>query len=310
MRASFQTVGEHEQRCGGDISNVRPATSDVGVRAQQDLGASSMRRLSMNEATTRQWSFEEDVRAYAAAGYQGIGAWRNKIEACGLDRAVQLLREHNLGVANLCAAGQYTDPPTEEGLKRRIADTRKAIETAARIEAETLIILVGPIRSFTSSQAFKVLGRALEEVVPYAERNGVRLALEPTHPMYRADTSFLMTLAEAIDVCEAFESPCLGVYIDVYHVGWDNTVYEQIKRARGRILGVQLSDWKRETKSLEDWGLPGEGVMPLRALLEAVEAAGWDGLYDVEVFSDTTEPGDYPRVLRHCREWFDAVWSE
>ena len=264
----------------------------------------------MNEATTRQWSFEEDVRAYAAAGYQGIGAWRNKMEACGLDRAVRLLKEYELGVANLCAAGQYTDPPTEGGLKSRIADTRKAIETAERIEADTLIILVGPIGSLTSPQAFEVLRRALEEVVPYAEKNGVRLALEPTHPMYRADTSFMTTLAEAIDVCEAFESPNLGVYIDVYHVWWDNTIYEQIARARGRIFGVQLSDWKMKTKSLEDWGLPGEGVMPLRRLLEAVETAGWDGLYDVEVFSDSTKPSDYPRVLRHCREWFDRVWSE
>ena len=263
----------------------------------------------MNEATTQKWSFEEDVRAYAAAGYQGIGAWRNKIEACGLDRAVQLLREHDLGVANLCAAGQYTASPTQEGFENRIADTRKAIETAARIEADTLIILVGPIASLTSPQAFEVLRRALDEVLPYAEQNGVRLALEPTHPMYRADTSFVVTLAEAIGVCEQFESSHLGVYIDVYHVGWDNTIYEQIARARGRIFGVQLSDWKRETKSLQDWGLPGEGVLPLRALLEAVEAAGWDGLYDVEVFSDSTQPSDYPTVLRHCREWFDGVWS-
>ena len=135
----------------------------------------------------------------------------------------------------------------------------------------------------------------------------MRLALEPTHPMYRASSSFVTTLAEAIDVCETIQSPNLGVYIDVYHVWWDNTIQEQIARARGRIFGVQLSDWKRETKSLEDWGLPGEGVVPLRALLEAVEAAGWDGIYDVEVFSDTMQPSDYPRVLRQCREWFDAI---
>ena len=233
-----------------------------------------MRRLSMNEATTRQWSFEQDVRAYAAAGYQGIGAWRNKIATCGLDRAARLLKEYELGVANLCAAGQYTDPPTEGGFKKRIVDTREAIETAARIEADTLIILVGPIGPYASSQAFEVLRRALDEVLPYAQQNGVRLALDPTHPMYRADTSFLMTLAEAVDVCEAFESPNLGVYIDVYHLWWNNTIYEQIARARGRIFGVQLSDWKMKTKSLQDWGLPGEGIVPLRALLDAVETAG------------------------------------
>ena len=129
-----------------------------------------MRCLSMNEATTRQWSFEEDVRGHAAAGYQGIGAWRNKIEACGLDRAVRILKEHKLGVANLCAAGQYTDPPTEEGFANRIEDTRRAIEMASQLGAAALIILVGPIGSFTSPEAFALLRRALEEVAPYAEQ--------------------------------------------------------------------------------------------------------------------------------------------
>jgi sugar phosphate isomerase/epimerase len=89
---------------------------------------------------------------------------------------------------------------------------------------------------------------------------------------------------------------------------WDNTILERMPRARGRIFGVHVNDFKEETRSLLDQGIPGEGVIPLRRLLDAIEAAGWNGMYSIEIFSESTKPEEYPDVLRRCREGFDAIW--
>jgi sugar phosphate isomerase/epimerase len=267
-----------------------------------------MRPLAMNEFTTMQWSFEEDVRAYAAAGYQGIGAVRDKVEAHGLDRAVQLLKEHNLKVADLCIAGGFTQP-TPEARAQKIEDARRGIEMAAGLEADALALMSGPPGALTPEASFALLRQALEQILPHAEQNGVRLALEPTHPMYRGVSACVMTLGEALDMCEAIDSPFLGVWLDTYHIWWDNTILQQIHRARGRIFGVHVNDWKQETRSLLDWGVPGEGIIPLRRLLDAIETAGWDGVYSVEIFSENRQPEEYPDVLRRCRAGFDAIWA-
>src|SRR5581483_8805272 len=111
------------------------------------------------------------------------------------------------------------------------------------------------------------------------------------------------------DLCESIRSPYLGIWLDMYHIWWDNTILEQIPRARGHIFGVHVNDWKKDTKSLTDWGIPGEGVIPLQPLLSAIEAAGWNGIYSVEIFSDSTTPEQYPDVLRRCRAGFDAIWA-
>ena len=266
-----------------------------------------MRSLAMNEFTTMEWSFEADVRAYAEAGYQGIGVVRDKVQAYGVDQAVQLLKAHNLKVADLCVAGWFTET-NPEAFARRIEDAREVIEMAARLEASALILLVGPPRALTFEEASTLLRQGLDQILPSAERNGVRLALEPVHPMYRASSSFVVTLAEALDVCETINSSLLGVWLDTYHMWWDNTILEQIPRTRGRIFGVHVNDFKEETRSLLDQGIPGEGVIPLRRLLDAIEAAGWNGMYSIEIFSEGTKPEEYPDVLRRCREGFDAIW--
>ena len=267
-----------------------------------------MRPLAMNEFTTMQWSFEEDVRAYAAAGFQDIGAVRDKVTACGLDRAVELLKAHQLNVVDLCVAGGFTDP-TPDQRSERIEDARRGIEMAAALKADALVLLTGPPGAFTSEEALAMLRQALEEILPCAEKYGVRLALEPTHPMYRRSSACVMTLAEAMDLCEAIDSLFLGVWLDTYHIWWDNTILQQIPRARGRIFGVHVNDWKQQTRSLLDWGVPGEGIIPLRRLLDAIEAAGWDGVYSVEIFSESSQPEEYPGIVRRCREGFDAIWA-
>ncbi len=266
-----------------------------------------MRQLAINEFTTMKWTFEEDVRAYAEGGFHGIGVVRDKVQAVGVEPAARLLQEHGLQVTDLCVAGWFTQTDSSV-FDQQVEDGRQAIEMSARLDADALILLVGPPGTLTFDEAGALLRRALDQILPLAEQLGTRLALEPCHPMYRAEASFLMTLAEALDVCEAVDSPALGVWLDTYHLWWDNSLFDQLPRARDRIFGVHINDFKQTTQSLRDHAVPGEGIIPLRRILEAIEAAGWNGTYTIEIFCDRFEPEHYADVLRRCREGFAAIW--
>ena len=267
-----------------------------------------MRRLAVNEFTTPKWSFEDDVRAYAAVGFQGIGVVRDKAHAYGVKAALELLKEHDLKVSELCVAGFFTETDAD-AFQRQVKDARQAINMANQLEAAVLILLAGEPGNQTFDENSALLQRGLEAILPAAEKKGVRLALEPVHPMYRAGYSFIVTLAEALDVCDAIDASHLGVWLDMVHLWWDNSIFKQIDRASGRIFGVHINDFKKDTLSLLDQGVPGEGVIPLRRMLDAIERAGWDGMYSVEIFCERTTEEDYYDMLRRCREGFDAIWE-
>ena len=267
-----------------------------------------MRSLAGNQFTTPKWSFEEDVQAYAAAGFQGIGVVRDKAQAYGIEAASALLKEHDLKITELCVAGFFTETDAD-AFQTKVSDARQAIDMAAQLEADVLILLAGPPGNRTFEENSALLRRGLEEILPAAEQHHVRLALEPVHPMYRAGYSFIVTLSEALDVCETVGSSFLGVWLDMYHLWWDNSVLEQIDRASGRILGVHINDFKEETLSLIDQGVPGEGVIPLRRMLDAIEKTGWEGMYAIEIFCERTAVEGYHDVLRRCREGFTAIWE-
>ena len=267
-----------------------------------------MRCVAVNEFTTPTWSFEEDVRAYAAADFQGIGVVRDKVQAYGVEPAFELLKKHDLKISELCVAGFFTES-NADAFQCRVEDARQAIDMATQLEADVLILLAGPPGNQTFDKNSDLLRRGLEAILPAAEQTGVRLALEPVHPMYRNGYSFIVTLAEALDVCEAIGSSRLGVWLDTYHLWWDNNLFEQIDRASSRIFGVHINDFKKDTQSFLDQGVPGEGVIPLRRILDAIEKAGWEGMYSIEIFSDRTAAEDYGDLLRRCREGFNAIWE-
>jgi len=268
-----------------------------------------MRRLAMNEFTTMEWSFEQDVRNYAEAGYQGVGAVREKVQAYGIQRAKRLLEDIGLKVPEVCVAGWFVqaDP---KAFSQRVDDARQAIDMAAALEADALIVLSGPSGGLSFQDASDLLKRGFEHIIPHAENSGVRLALEAVHPMYRAGFSFISMLDEALDVCDTMDSPALGVFLDTYHLWWDNRIYEKISRAKGRIFGVHVNDFKQETKSLQDHGLPGEGIIPLRQLLGAIEETGFDGFYTIEVFCESHKREDYVDILRRAKKGFEDIWRD
>jgi len=261
-------------------------------------------RLSLNQATTQRWSLREAVEGCARAGIPAIGIWRDKLEAAGLDAAVRLVRDAGLRVSSLCRGGMFPAATAAER-QARIDDNRRAIEHAAALGADVLVLVCGPAPGKEIQAARAMVADAVEQLIPFAAERGVRMGIEPLHPMYAGDRSVITTLAEALDEVERFGSPHVGVVIDTYHVWWDPYLFAQIGRAAGHILGFHVCDWLVPTPHmLLGRGMIGDGVIEFRPIRAAVEAAGYRGPIEVEIFNQAIwdMPGDV--VLALMRERF------
>jgi sugar phosphate isomerase/epimerase len=243
-------------------------------------------RLSLNQITTRSWSLPEAVAGCADAGVGWIGLWRDKVASVGVEAAAELVRSHGLRVSSLCRGGFFTgmgpDGPTDDG----IADTRDAIADAATLGAEVLVLVVGGVANRDLPGSRRRVASALDQLVPKALDAGVRLGLEPLHPMQCADRSVLSTLRQAVELAAPYPAEAVGVVVDEFHVWWDPAVEESIAAAAGRIAGFHVSD---QLVPLPDpllgRALPGDGPIDHRHLRSCVEAAGYDGPIEVEIFN-------------------------
>jgi sugar phosphate isomerase/epimerase len=241
-------------------------------------------RLSFNQMTADPWSLERAVRECAAHNVPHIGVWRHKFEDA--TKAAARIRSAGLRVSSLCRGGWFSAPTPAERLAR-IADNRRAIEQAATLGTKVLVIVCGPAHGQSLDDARATVLDGLREVLPDAERAGITLGIEPLHPMYAAERSVVVTLRQANDMANALASPAAGVVIDAFHVWWDPEVYSEIERARGRIAGFHVSDWSVPLPGiLMGRSMMGDGVIELRRLRQAVEAAGYTGPIEVEIFND------------------------
>ncbi|WP_442933283.1 sugar phosphate isomerase/epimerase family protein [Micromonospora psammae] len=240
-----------------------------------------MARFSFNQATAKHWPLDEVVAGCAAAGVPGIGLWREPVQEYGLARAARLVRDAGLTVTSLCRGGFFTDGDWR-------TENRRAVEEAAALGASELVLVSGglPAGSRDVDGARQRVADAIGELAPDAAAAGVRLAIEPLHPMFCADRCVIATLGQALDIAERFDPAVVGVVVDTYHVWWDDTVYAQIARAGRRIAAFQVADWVTPLPEgvLLGRALPGQGCVELRRLREAVDAAGYTGPIEVEVF--------------------------
>ncbi|MET8526460.1 sugar phosphate isomerase/epimerase [Micromonospora sp. NPDC005172] len=242
----------------------------------------SLARLSFNQATAQHWPLPEVVAGCVASGVPGIGLWREPVAGYGLARAAKLVRDAGLTVTSLCRGGFFSAEDWQ-------ADNLRAIEEAATLGAPELVLVSGglPAGSRDVDGARRRVADAIGELAPHAAAAGVRLAIEPLHPMFAADRCVIATLGQALDIAERFDPAVVGVVVDAYHVWWDDTVYAQIDRAGARIAAFQVCDWVTPLPEgvLLGRALPGDGCIELRRLREAVDAAGYRGPIEVEVFS-------------------------
>ncbi|MEU3226030.1 sugar phosphate isomerase/epimerase family protein [Streptomyces sp. NPDC006976] len=259
-------------------------------------------RLSINQETVKQWSLPELAEGCAKAGIDKVGLWRAPVQEYGVERTARLLSDHGLSVTSLCRGGFLTAiDPAERA--RALDDNRAAIEEAAGVATDTLVLVSGglPEGSKDLYGARERIADALSELAPYAAERGVRLAIEPLHPMFASDRCVVSTLSQALDLAERFPAEQVGVVVDTYHLWWDDRAPAQIARAgaTGRVHSFQLADWITPLPAgvLLGRGQLGDGSVDFRALRTAVEATGFDGPIEVEIFNEALWARDGAEVV-------------
>jgi sugar phosphate isomerase/epimerase len=271
--------------------------------------------LSLNWATVRErCDLRQAIEACARHGIPGIAPWREPLQALGIGEAARLIRDHGLTVTGLCRAGMFPAPDAA-GRQAAIDEVRRAIDEAAAIDAQCLVVLAGgmPPGSRDLALARQQARDGLAAVLPHARAAGVPLAIEPLHPMYAADRCCISTLAQANDLCGELDPTGeghLGVAIDVYHVFWDPKLEREMARAgaAGRILAFHVCDWLVPTRDLLlDRGMMGDGVVDIPGIRGLVEAAGYAGFVEVEIFSRDWWARDPDEVLRIIAERYRTV---
>ena len=244
-------------------------------------------RLSLNTATVReQWSLAECIEGCQRHGIGGIAPWRDKLHEMGVTQAAKAISAAGLSVSGLCRGGWFTASGVVD--QAVIDDNRRAVDEAAALSAECLVMVVGglPDNSRDLQSAWSLVEEGLEKTLEYARAQGVKIAIEPLHPMYAADRACVNTMRHALDICDRLGDG-IGCAVDVYHVWWDVELEAQLKRAgKDRILAFHICDWLVPTRDLlTDRGMMGDGVINIPRLRGLAEANGFDGLCEVEIFS-------------------------
>ncbi len=272
--------------------------------------------LSINTATVRQqWTLPEIIAHCARLGIRAVSPWRDQVAACGLQVAARVLREHDMRLSGYCRGGMFTAIDAA-GLRAAHDDNRRAVDEALALGAPCLVLVVGGLPNGADGKpASRNIGLAREQVrdgigalLDYAREVGMPLAIEPLHPMFAADRACVNTLDQALDLCDELDptrSGMLGAAVDVYHVWWDPKLHAAIERCgKHRLLAFHVCDWLVPTRDLlNDRGMMGDGVIDIRQIRSWVEAVGYSGFSEVEIFSTQDwwrRPGD--EVLRTCIE--------
>ncbi|HUX14395.1 MAG TPA: sugar phosphate isomerase/epimerase family protein [Spirochaetia bacterium] len=273
------------------------------TKAIEDLS-----RMCIHTATTRPWSIEIAVEEYARSGVAGITVWRDAI--AGKDAGVvgRKVRDAGMEVVSLCRGGFFAAADIEER-RRRVADNLQAVREASALGAPHIVLVCGadPAQPLADSREQIVDGIAA--VAAAAREAGVRLAIEPLHPMYADSRSAVNTLEQANQMCDLIDSPSVGIAVDVYHLFWDPHLEQEIARcgASGRLFAFHVCDWRTPTRDLlNDRGLMGDGCIPIREIRGWVEKASFTGFNEVEVFSTEYWSQDQSQYLRKIIEAYKA----
>jgi sugar phosphate isomerase/epimerase len=260
-------------------------------------------RCAIHTQTNKAWSLRECIDHYSEAGIKGISVWRNVLEKISLADAGRMLRDAGMSVPALVRGGFFV---TKDGTGKAAAaaENQRCIEEAAAIGAEMIVLVVGAVPGISLPDARKQVAEGMAAMLPAAKAANVKLAIEPLHPMYAGDRSCINRMAEARHVCEQLKSPLVGIAVDVYHVWWDPDLEREIALAgqQKTLFGYHVCDWRPNTRHLlTDRGLMGEGCINLRTIRGWVEATGFRGFNEVEIFSEEYWAMDQKAYLEKIR---------
>jgi sugar phosphate isomerase/epimerase len=246
--------------------------------------------LSLNQATTRPYPLIATAEAAMRAGIRHIGLWIEPVEEIGIARTQRLLADTGLSVSSVCRAGFLADKDGAE-LRAAIDSVKRALDLSHAVGSPMLTLIAGglPARDRSIRHAEQRLRTALEELEPHARQAGVRLALEPLHPLFVDGRSIVTTIAQALRVIKDLPADTVGILIDAYATYWDSNFHDDILDAGPRIAGYQVSDFALPLPGPENMNgrlFPGDGSIDLASLTSSVRRAGYTGPVEVEIFND------------------------
>jgi sugar phosphate isomerase/epimerase len=268
------------------------------------------RRLSINQYSVRQLGLEQFLQRCRDKGISYVGLWREKVHEVGIAKAKALITETGLKVSSLCRAGFF---PYDDEMQRRksIEENRQAIDEAAALGTSLVVLVCGGIAAAGLSASRRMVEEGIANLVPYAAQRGIRLGIEPLHPMFAADRSVVVTLAQANELAAQFPLEVVGVVIDAYHVWWDPALDREIARAAGRIFGFHLSDWILPLSDvLNGRGLMGDGYIELADISGMVQQAGYEGPIEVEIFNQALWQLPGRTALEQIRQRFFKLFPD
>ncbi len=256
-------------------------------------------KLCIHTITTKPWPIETSIDRFAAHGVAGMTVWRDALTGRDIAATGRRIRDAGMQVVSLCRGGFF---PAESDTARQAAidDNHRAIDEAAALGAPLIVLVCGAVPRLPLPTARQQIQDGIEAVLDHAASAGVKLAIEPLHPMYADSRSAINTLRQANDACDAIDSPWVGVAVDVYHLWWDPDLQAQIRRCgdAGKLFAFHICDWRTPTEDLlNDRGLMGEGSIPVAQIRGWVEETGFSGFREVEIFSDRLWAGDQEAFL-------------
>jgi sugar phosphate isomerase/epimerase len=269
-------------------------------------------KLSLNQATVKRLNLAETVDGCVRAGIPGIGLWRDRVQEIGIEAAAKIVRESGIEVTSLCRGGFMTATSGQDRAAA-LADNKQAVLEAAGVGTDVLVLVVGGLPSGSKDlpAARTAVAEAVADLAPFAAEHGVKLAIEPLHPMFCADRAVVSTLGQALDLAEAFPAEQVGVVVDTYHVWWDPELEASIARAGkgNRIHAYQECDWvvPLPADMLLGRGHVGDGHIDFARMRKLVTAAGWTGYAEVEIFNQEIWDADGDQTIATVRSRHEAV---
>ena len=260
-------------------------------------------RLCVHTITTKPWSIEEIIKNYPKAGVKAVSVWRDLLDNRDPVKVGERIRGAGMEIVSLVRGGFFTGK-TDIEIQTSLDDNRWAIDQARALGAPMVVLVCGAVPGQSIQQSLAQIQTGLEILLPYAEKHGVKLGIEPLHPMYADSRSAICTMKTANEFAEKFNSPYLGVVVDVFHLWWDLDLENECKRCgeHDNLFAFHICDWKLEMEDmLNDRGLMGEGVIRVREIRSWVEAAGFNGFHEVEIFSNRLWASDQNEALERIK---------
>lgn len=249
-------------------------------------------KVAIHTFTNKPWNLAQCITAYQNAGLSALSVWRNLIDPAeggiGLSDATKMLRDSGLAIPALVRGGFF--PGTSPAQRQQAIDrNRTCLDEAAALGADMVVLVVGALPGQTLAESRKQVTDGIAALLGHAAATGVKLAIEPLHPMYAGDKSCVNRMAEARHICETLQHPKLGIAADVYHIWWDPDVDHELRLAaeQNTLFGFHICDWRLETRHLlTDRGLMGDGCIDVKHFRTLVRDLGFTGHTEIEVFSE------------------------